>query len=152
MGAIQQSINSVLSSTAQLMGIGKAAHEMQQANELKKLEAKGQHIQEVMGIQKEYGQAKKEMGAVNKQYNQAKKVYGEAWSEFNNAENEGAAESAYDKIVRSQDTLEEKRDIKRVQQEAYRRRKQELQARLDIANEKASLYGIEPSTLKGGKK
>lgn len=163
MGTIQQSINSMLSSTAQVLGIHRAAKEMHRANELRDIEGKKGVIDEQEKVLGEYQDIDSANKATNRHFKEAKSEHEEALDEYNRAQNwgnemVGQGPSARDiedlagKAMQSEDNLKEMQRLKKAQNQAFRERKAQLQQRLDLINEKANMYGVPETTLKGGKK
>lgn len=182
MGVIQQSVNNMIGATTQAVGIGKAigamnkqaeaeqakAAEAAKANMLETNKAKTEHMNEVDKIQKDYAKESQDLASTANELKKAKEEFTAASAEFNDAFTRGtesdpwfpprkpATEQELDDLAGkasiAKDQLNNHQNLHRAQKSAFKKRQAELQERLDLVNQKGALYGIAPSTLKGGKK
>lgn len=169
MGVIQNSINQIVGSTTQAAGIAKGISELKKKNELEVNKVKGENMTEVAGIQKEYNEdvvkpltstarelkkAKEEQKAASAALADAtvRGTESDPWFPSRKPATQQELEDLAGKVSLADTHVKSYQELQKAQKSALKKRKAELQERLDLVNQKGALYGIAPAELKGGKK
>ena len=149
MGTIQQSINSMIGTTTQGVGIAKGITELKKKNELELASAKADIVEGLGNIDKSEIEMKKDESL-------SKGALKEAKGELKSIDQQRAFNSSpklLEKRAEAARNVEEQKQAIALQRKEFAARRQALQAQKETLEGKAKVYGIDINELtKGGKK